>query len=147
MPQMLHHAESLPPGAIAKIEIVCTPSAKYDAQQRGIVNVVLKKGVKIGMTGSILPACSRALMAISLPVLPLNNNDGKKSSSINLNYSKRNSFERIRTNRIFAPDSLLFQDANTIYPGDTYFGSYSLVFPAGKKWDIDFATGCQSQYI
>ncbi|MBL0269376.1 MAG: TonB-dependent receptor [Chitinophagaceae bacterium] len=133
--------KSLPPNAIAKIEIVRTPSAKYDANSSGgIVNVVLKKGVKIGMTGSINAGMQQGTYGNQFAGFTLNNNDGKKSSSINLNYSKRNSFERIRTNRIFAPDSLLFQDANTIYPGDTYFGSYSLVFPAGKKWDIDFGT-------
>lgn len=39
--------KGLPPNAIAKIEIVRTPSAKYDANSSGgIVNVVLKKGVK-----------------------------------------------------------------------------------------------------
>ncbi len=46
--------KSLPPNSISKIEIVRTPSAKYDASSTGgIVNVVLKKGVKIGMTGSV----------------------------------------------------------------------------------------------
>ncbi|MEO6221293.1 MAG: TonB-dependent receptor plug domain-containing protein, partial [Ginsengibacter sp.] len=46
--------KSLPPDAIASIEILRTPSAKYDAAgSGGIVNVVLKKGVKIGLTGSI----------------------------------------------------------------------------------------------
>ena len=46
--------KSLPPNSIAKIEIVRTPSAKYDASSSGgVVNVVLKKGVQIGKTGSV----------------------------------------------------------------------------------------------
>lgn len=46
--------KSLPPNSIASIEILRTPSAKYDASGGGgIVNVVLKKGVKIGLTGSV----------------------------------------------------------------------------------------------
>jgi hypothetical protein len=45
--------KSLPADGILKIEIVRSPSAKYDAASTGgIVNVVLKKGIKIGMTGS-----------------------------------------------------------------------------------------------
>ena len=45
--------KSLPPNAIATIEILRTPSARYDASgSGGIVNVVLKKGVRIGLTGS-----------------------------------------------------------------------------------------------
>ena len=39
--------KSLPPNAIASIEILRTPSAKYDASGGGgIVNVILKKGDK-----------------------------------------------------------------------------------------------------
>lgn len=46
--------KNLPPNSIASIEILRTPSAKYDASgSGGIVNVVLKKGVKIGLTGSV----------------------------------------------------------------------------------------------
>lgn len=133
--------KSLPPNAIAKIEIVRTPSAKYDANSSGgIVNVVLKKGVKIGMTGSINAGIQQGTYGNQFTGFTLNNNDGKKTSSVNINYSRRNSFERIKTDRFFASDSVLQQDANTIYPGQTFFASYSLVFPAGKKWEIDFGT-------
>ena len=46
--------KSLPPNSILSIEIMRTPSARYDASgSGGIVNVVLKKGVKIGLTGSV----------------------------------------------------------------------------------------------
>src|SRR5215217_5824692 len=46
--------KNLPPTAIASIEILRTPSAKYDASgSGGIVNIILKKGVKIGLTGSV----------------------------------------------------------------------------------------------
>jgi hypothetical protein len=47
--------KNLPPNSIASIEILRTPSAKYDASgSGGIVNIVLKKGVNIGLTGSVL---------------------------------------------------------------------------------------------
>src|SRR5215218_1559615 len=46
--------KSLPPNSIASIEIMRTPSSKYDASgSGGIVNVILKKGVRIGFTGSV----------------------------------------------------------------------------------------------
>lgn len=133
--------KSLPPNAIAKIEIVRTPSARYDANSSGgIVNVVLRKGVKIGMTGSISAGMQQGTYGNQFAGITLNNNDGIKTSSLNFNYSRRNSFERIKTDRIFAADTVLQQDANTIYPGDNYYAGYSLVFPAGKKWEIDFGT-------
>jgi len=133
--------KSLPPAAIVKIEIVRTPSAKYDASSSGgIVNVVLKKGVKIGMTGSVNGGMQQGTYGNQFVGFSLNNNDGRKSSFVNLNYSRRNSYERIVTDRILSPDIMLSQDAYTTYPANTYFGGYGVAFPIGKKWDIDFST-------
>ncbi|MBC7874860.1 MAG: outer membrane beta-barrel protein [Ferruginibacter sp.] len=133
--------KSLPPNSISKIEILKTPSAKYDASSSGgIVNVILKKGVKIGMTGSVHGGAQQGAYGNQFTGFNLNNNDGKKSSTISLNYSMRNNYEKIVTNRFFAPDSVLNQNAFTTYPTKVYFASYGLSFPAGKKWDLDFGT-------
>ncbi len=132
--------KSLPPNAISKIEILKTPSAKYDASSSGgIVNVVLKKGVKIGMTGSINGGAQQGTYGNQFIGFNLNNNDGKKSSYINLNYSKRNNYEQLVTDRLFAPDSILSQNAYTRYPTNAYFAGYGLNYSLGKKWDIDFS--------
>ena len=46
--------KNLPASTVSKIEILRNPSAKYDAASSGgIVNIVLKKGVKLGVNGSI----------------------------------------------------------------------------------------------
>ncbi|MEP6699896.1 MAG: outer membrane beta-barrel protein [Bacteroidota bacterium] len=132
--------KSLPPNSIDKIEIVRTPSAKYDASSSGgVVNIVLKKGVKIGMTGSITAGAQQGVYGNQLIGFNLNNNDGKKSSYVNLNYSKRNSYEKIVTDRIFAPDSMLSQNAFTKYPADAYSAGYGLNYSLDKKWNIDFS--------
>ena len=133
--------KSLPPNAIQSIEIVRTPSAKYDATSSGgIVNVILKKGIKPGMTGSITAGMQQGTYGNQFIGFNLNNNDGKKNSVITLNYSRRNSYDKIVTDRLFAPDTMLSQDAYTRYPSDVYFASYSLAFPLSKKWDFDFST-------
>jgi iron complex outermembrane recepter protein len=132
--------KSLPPDAISKIEIVRTPSAKYDASSSGgIVNVVLKKGFKIGITGSVNAGMQQGNYGNQFAGFSLNNNDGKKSSYINMNYSKRNSYERIVTDRIVGQDSMLSQDAYTKYPANTYFAGYGINYELGKKWEIDFS--------
>jgi hypothetical protein len=132
--------KSLPPNSISRIEIVRTPTAKYDASSSGgVVNVVLKKGVKIGMTGSITAGMQQGDYGNQFMGFNLNTNDGKKSSYINLNYSRRNTYERIITDRIFAPDSMLGQNAFTRYASAAYFAGYGLTYSVGKKWDIDFA--------
>ncbi|HEX7845815.1 MAG TPA: TonB-dependent receptor, partial [Chitinophagaceae bacterium] len=133
--------KSLPPNAIARIEVVRTPSAKYDASSSGgIVNVVLRKGVKLGLTGSVNAGWQQGTYGNKFAGFTLNNNNGKKSSFINFNYSKRKTFEKTMTDRLFAPDSMLSQNANAKYNSDSWFGSYALVFPVGKKWDLDFST-------
>ena len=132
--------KSLPPDAISKIEIVRTPSAKYDASSSGgIVNVVLKKGFKIGMTGSINTGMQQGTYGNQFIGFNLNNNVGKKSSYINLNVSNRNSYEKIVTDRIFAPDTMLSQNAFTKYPATTYFAGYGLNYELGEKWVLDFS--------
>ncbi|HEY6502488.1 MAG TPA: carboxypeptidase regulatory-like domain-containing protein, partial [Chitinophagaceae bacterium] len=133
--------KSLPPNAIQSIEILRTPSAKYDASSSGgIVNVILKKGVKLGMTGSVTAGMQQGTYGNQFAGFTLNNNDGKKSSSLNVNYSRRNSYDKIITDRLLAPDTMLSQDAFTKYTADVYFAGYSIAFPVSKKWDLDFST-------
>lgn len=132
--------KSLPPNAIEKIEILRTPSAKYDASGTGgVVNVILKKGIKIGMTGSVNAGMQQGTYGNQFAGFNLSYNDGKKSSYINANYNRRNSFEKIITDRIFAPDSILSQNAFTKYPANSYFTSYGIGNSLSRKWDVDFA--------
>ena len=131
--------KSLPPNSISKIEIVRTPSAKYDASSSGgVVNVVLRKGIKLGLTGSINSGIQQGTYGNQLIGFSLNNNDGKKSSSLNINYSHRDSYEQIKTDRIFAPDSMLSQHALTKYPGHNYYGAYALTYELSKKWELTY---------
>ncbi|MEO8404684.1 MAG: outer membrane beta-barrel protein [Chitinophagaceae bacterium] len=131
--------KSLPPNSIDRIEILKTPSAKYDASGTGgIVNVVLKKGVKIGMTGSVTGGWQMGKYSNEFIGFNLNNNNGKKSSYLNINYNRRVSYEQIKTDRIFAPDSLLSQDAGTKYPSDSYYAGFGISFQLNKKWDLSY---------
>ena len=132
--------KNLPPNAISRIEILRTPSAKYDASGTtgGIVNIVLKKGVKPGMTGSATAGAQQGNYSNQFFSFNLNNNDGKKSSYLNLNYSRRNSFEQIITDRLFAPDSMLSQKAFTIYPGTVYFGGIGFTKSLSRIWETDY---------
>ncbi|NOT52413.1 MAG: TonB-dependent receptor [Chitinophagaceae bacterium] len=131
--------KNLPPNAIAKIEIVRTPSAKYDASgSGGVVNVVLKKGVKLGMTGSITGGMQQGTYGNQFLGFNLNNNDGKRSSNINISVGNRNNYERIKTDRFFAPDSVLQQDAYTRYMSKNIYASYSTTWQLSKKWEFTY---------
>lgn len=131
--------KSLPPNSIDRIEILKTPSAKYDASGTGgIVNVVLKKGVKPGMTGSVNAGWQQGVYGNKFLGFNLNNNNGRKATYFNLNYNNRNSLEQIKTDRLFAPDSLLSQDASTKYPSGTYYAGYGLSYQLNKKLEFSY---------
>jgi iron complex outermembrane recepter protein len=131
--------KSLPPGSISKIEVLRTPSAKYDASGAGgIVNVVLKKGVKPGLTGTITTGINQGVYGNRFVGVNVNNNNGRLNTYINTQYGKRDNYEQIKTDRKFAPDSLLSQDAYTRYPGNYGYLGYGASYEVNKKWEIDY---------
>ena len=131
--------KNLPPNAIASIEILRTPSAKYDASgSGGIVNVVLRKGVRIGLTGSLTTGLNQGTYGNRFIGLNLNNNNGALTTYLNLQYGRRNSFDDIRTNRFFAADSVLSQDAHTRYKSDNYYIGFGIEYQLNKKWDLGY---------
>ncbi|MFI5196458.1 MAG: outer membrane beta-barrel family protein [Chitinophagales bacterium] len=66
----------------------------------------------------------------------ISNNNGKWNTSLTLQASRRETGERLKTDRRIATDSLFSQNAYTRYPGNTYFGYYSIGYTPGKKWDL-----------
>lgn len=129
--------KSLPPNSIDRIEIIRTPSARYDASGGGgIVNVILKKNVKIGLTGSVNAGISQGTYGNQFAGVNINNSDGKKSTSLNLNVSSRNSFEDLQTIRLISNDSLLEQNARTLFPGNSMYGGFVFSYELSPKWEI-----------
>ncbi|HUS01235.1 MAG TPA: TonB-dependent receptor plug domain-containing protein, partial [Chitinophagaceae bacterium] len=131
--------KNLPPNSIASIEILRTPSAKYDASgSGGIVNVVLKKGVKIGLTGNLTIGGNQGKYGSYFVGLNLNNNNGKTTTYLNLQYAKRNFWEQIKTDRLYAIDTLLSQDAYSVYPTNNYYLGYGVTTSVTKKWELSY---------
>ena len=131
--------KNLPPNSISSIEILRTPSAKYDASgSGGIVNVILKKGVKIGLTGSVTVGGNKGKYGSGFVGLNLNNNNGKVTTYLNLQVGKRNSWEQIKTDRLFASDSLLTQDAISSYPTNNYYAGFGINSQVNKKWELGY---------
>lgn len=130
---------SLPPGSIERIEILRTPSSRFDASGGGgIVNVVLKKGVRIGLTGSVNGGFNQGTYGNQFVGLSLNNGNGATTSYINMQYSRRKSWDRIITDRQFSPDSVLSQNAYTIYPAESYYIGYGIGHELNDKWSINY---------
>lgn len=129
--------KSLPPNAIASIEIMRTPSARYDASGGGgIVNIILKKGVRIGMTGSLTLGGNQGRYGNQFLGFTLNNTRGKWSSFANLQYNRRNNYERLSTDRVFSADTLLRQTARTTFPASSIFASIGTTYTPNKQWEL-----------
>ncbi len=85
--------KSLPPSAIQKIELVRTPSAKYDASGGGgVVNIVLKKGVKIGLNGSINTGMNQGVYGNQFIGLTLNNTTDKYNAYLNTQFNNNDGY-------------------------------------------------------
>ena len=131
--------KNLPPNAIASIEILRTPSARYDASgSGGIVNVVLKKGTRIGMTGSVTLGLNQGTYGNQFAGLNINNNNGRVTTYFNFQVGNRNNFEDLKTDRLFSVDSLLGQDAYTKYNNRNVYGGYGISLPLSSKWDFSY---------
>jgi iron complex outermembrane recepter protein len=128
----------LPPNSIEKIEILRTPSAKYDASNTGgLVNVALKKGVKIGLTGSINAGMNQGLYGNQFIGFNLSNNNGDKTSFLNFNYNKSNNYSEVITDR-FLTNSKLNQSSYSTLPSDAVSFGYGLGRELNKKWQINY---------
>ncbi len=130
--------KSLPPSSIEKIEIMRTPSAKYDASSSGgLVNVVLKKGIKIGLTGSANAGFSQGVYGNQFIGFNLSNNDGGKTSFVNFNYNRGNNYNQINNDR-FLTNSTLNQSSYTTTPTDAVSFGYGFGRELGKKWQLNY---------
>jgi iron complex outermembrane recepter protein len=128
----------LPPNSIEKIEILRTPSAKYDASNSGgLVNVVLKKGIKIGLTGSLNAGINQGIYGNQFIGFNVSNNDGDKTSFLNFNYTKSNNFSEINNDR-FLINSILNQSSYTTLPADAVALGYGIGRELTKKWRLNY---------
>jgi len=57
---------------------------------------------------------------------------------VNLQISQRNTYEQIKTDRLFAPDSLLSQDAFTKYPTNSYYVGFGVNYQLTSKWEVNY---------
>ena len=127
--------KSLPPSSIQKIELVRTPSAKYDASGGGgVVNIVLKKGVKIGLNGSLNTGMNQGVYGNQFIGLTLNNTTDKYNSYLNTQYNQNDGYSIVNTDRFLSADTVLKQTAKTLSPNKSaYIG-----FGIGRNWTDRF---------
>ena len=131
--------KSLPPSSIQKIEVLRTPSTKYDAASSGgIVNVILKKGVKIGQTGSINFGGNQGYYGNQFIGGNFNNSGEKTTYYVSANYSQRDALETLNSNRYFTSDSLLNQSASTRNKAKQIYLGFGGTYDLTKKFELSY---------
>jgi hypothetical protein len=127
--------KSLPPSSIQKIELVRTPSAKYDASGGGgVVNIVLKKGIKIGLNGSVNTGMNQGVYGNQFIGLTLNNTTDKYNSYLNTQYNQNDGYGIVNTDRFLSIDTVLKQTAKTLSPNKSAYIGFGL----GRNWTDRF---------
>ncbi|MEO7305821.1 MAG: outer membrane beta-barrel protein [Ferruginibacter sp.] len=132
--------KSLPAGSVSKIEILRTPSAKYDASNSGgMVNIVLKKGVKLGTNGSINLAYFQGVYSTKTIGFNLNKGSGKINSYLSYQFTERNNFEELNSGRLIRTDStLLSQRSYTTYPTVNHYMSAGVDIQFTPKFNAGY---------
>jgi iron complex outermembrane recepter protein len=132
--------KSLPANSVSKIEILRNPSAKYDAASSGgIVNIVLKKGVKLGSSGSVNAGYFQGVYATQTAGFNINKSAGKINSYLSYQFTKRNNYEELNTDRLIKTDSsLLAQKAYTTYPSLNHYIGGGIDIAFTKKFNIGY---------
>ncbi|MDZ4705751.1 MAG: TonB-dependent receptor [Saprospiraceae bacterium] len=131
--------QSLPPGNVQRIEVLRTPSTKYDAASSGgIVNVILKKGVKIGRTGSISLGMNQGVYGNHFAGINLNDSGDKATYYFNINYNYRNQLDDLSATRILALDSTLEQVSRTVSPSDQGYAGFGASYDATEKLTFSY---------
>lgn len=131
--------KSMPPNSIERIEIMRTPSAKYDASgSGGVVNVVLKKGVKLGLNGAVTMGAQQGTYGNQNIGFNLSDNQGSSSTYLSVNFSGQNNYQQLNTNRVLIGDTSLNQKAFTTYPGKGAFANFGYNKDLNTKWNIGY---------
>lgn len=105
---------SIPPSVIERIEIIRTPSAKYDAATSGgIVNIILKKGFRLEKYGTISGGTLQGARNNTFASASFNDQFKNNSYLITLNSNINSRFEELNTTRTIGQNMLQINSSTT----------------------------------
>ncbi len=131
--------QSLPPGSVQKIEVMRTPSTKYDASSSGgIVNIVLKKGVKIGRFGSLSAGFNQGKYGDKNVGFTINDSGDKSTFYLNADYSLNNREEILNVNRLMQIDTFLYQNATMHRKTHQLFTGYGINYDFNENLNLSY---------
>ncbi len=132
--------KSLPANSVQKIEVLRTPSAKYDAgSSGGIVNIVLKKGIKLGTSGSVNAGYFQGKYHTATTGFNLNKSNGNIQSYFSYQYTNKKNFEQLNSDRFIKRDtSVISQQSYTTYPSFNHYLSAGFNNEINRKFSFGY---------
>lgn len=130
---------SLQPGSVEKIEVLRTPSTKYDAASSGgIINIVLKKGMKVGRFGTISAGMNQGFYGNQFGGFSFNTSGDKSTSYLNANYNHNDMLEEINSVRYLMSDTTLNQSSHSRQQSHNGALGYGINFDASEKINLSY---------
>jgi len=100
--ELTNYLQTLKSDNIAKIEVITTPPARYEAQgNSGIVNIILKKNTNIGWSGKLSSTTQKNTLLLSQNDLNVNYQSPKFNFTVN-GYKYKNGFAPVGTRDVFS---------------------------------------------
>lgn len=130
---------SLPPNSVEKIEVIRVPSTKYDAATSGgIINIVLKKGVRIGRFGSVNIGANQGNMGNRFASFTFNNSLDKTNLYLNFNYNYNGSLDELNANRLLKNDTLLKQSTFEKKAAHQFYLGYGINYENNDSLSLSY---------
>jgi hypothetical protein len=130
---------SLPPNSVEKIEIIRTPSSKYDAASSGgIINVVLKKGVKLGRSGSVNAGMNQGKAGNRYAGFSINFSNDKTTNYLNVNFNRYSQFDELNSTRFLGIDTTLKQASEVTGSNDQVYIGFGSNYQHNEKTNFYF---------
>ncbi len=130
---------SLPPGSIQRIEIMRTPSSKYDAASSGgIVNIILKKGVKIGRFGSINLGMNQGAYGNRFAGFSINSSGDKITGYLNANVNRNEQLDKLSSQRQLSSLRELSQSARTVGFNNQGYAGFGVSYDPSSSVNISY---------
>jgi outer membrane receptor protein involved in Fe transport len=109
--------QSIPAASIEKIEVITNPSAKYDAEGQGVINIILKKGGKSGFNGAV--TASAGTRANYNSGASINYRAGKVDLYGNYTFQRRNTYSNGYQNMTYLNSGDSTYYSNERFPSTT----------------------------
>ncbi|NSW45319.1 MAG: outer membrane beta-barrel protein [Bacteroidales bacterium] len=130
---------SLPPNSVERIEVMRAPSTKYDAATSGgIINIILKKGVRIGRFGSFNIGANQGNMGNRFAGFTFNNSLDKTNLYLNFNYNYDGRLDELNINRVLKNDTLLSQSTLTKNAAHQFYLGYGVNYETADSLSFSY---------